>query len=74
MDNFDPDEPIRPRSPCVTLGPLYFDIRTPVFVMHTYIVCISNSNTLNEVRISNFKYVYRAMRSKKSSIVHKSSK
>ncbi len=43
------------------MGPLYFDIRTPVFVMRTYIVRILNWSTLSEVRISNFEYVYRVL-------------
>jgi hypothetical protein len=52
------------------MGPLYFDIRSPVFVMRTCIVCILNLSTLSEVRISNFEYVYRVMHSEK--LVHKS--
>jgi hypothetical protein len=50
------------------MGPLYFDIHAPVFVMRTYIVHILNSSTLKEVRILNFEYVYRVMHSEK--LVH----
>jgi hypothetical protein len=55
-----------PKSLWNYMGPLYFDIRTPVFVMRTYIVRILNLSTSSEVRISNFnKYIYRVMRSEK---------
>jgi hypothetical protein len=47
------------------MGPLHFDIHTPAFVMHTYVVRISNLSTLSEVLILNFEYVYRVMGSEK---------
>ncbi len=54
-----------PKSPCNSMGPLYFNIRTLVFVMRTYVVRTSNSSTLSEVSILNFEYVYRVMGSEK---------
>jgi hypothetical protein len=45
--------------------PLYFDIRTLVFIIRTYIVRILNMSTLSEVRKSNFEYVNGVIRSER---------
>jgi hypothetical protein len=47
------------------MGASYFDIRTLVFIMRTYLVHRLNLSTLSEVLVSYFKYVYRVIHSER---------
>jgi hypothetical protein len=54
-----------PKSPCNSTEPLDLIYVFWYLLCVLWIVRISNLSTLNEVRISNFKYIYGVMRSEK---------